>query len=845
MAMVQRLIYTSCRQSNIESGSGDRIFSITEGLRDKPEIREIMKSSRQYSLKSTGLSSQMTEDNEDQYPVAYRYFEKDGTRIISSIQYVGFDWSKSRQGNKLAQFMTADDEDITDYPIAYCNTNYFPELDREAIASEEIPDYLPEELDETDTEDLVEKISEFLENDENAEVFCQIVSAIITDPKQTIAIRDKEENLLTWVAAATLFFPLKQARKIFFNTYEDEDSPSQPTTLTCYISNDSGTIVKCSTESNDQALKDFLSSIADDFESYFNDTGSFKSFMQKNGITEFNTSTLDYLPLYRSSSSARGRPFDIDLKQREFVLDHKDTLDRRMLKLIALGAMEQGVNDTNIRFIEDIIPRIDDPELRYEFDKKKEEFVISKIRYSDELPSNSDAETYSKLLRSTMDDDLIVKEVNPKVLFIILKLYLAHPNADWGEVYLNNKKHHRLDDPRSKIIKECNETSDKTLLWRYAYDTPISKESREALERQGALKIKNDKSLFDGFVDFDRSKGYKRLQRFCEEHSRDTFEHVVQAEKFPVTLDMVKNYGSIMDSSMILAIFNGKMIPDQDAAAELLIRLDRSELCKTIGNGGTIKKEDKGKAETIMNCYKKYLLPRYGIERKASKSTPAGNIPMDLLMRSTILMLENTLESENDHYVLLERYVFDIDVLPVTNRRTFIKDILNIYKTEGLLKADESKRSCENLFDSLMRIYINNPKILIEQSQSYINSRELKDSFKKMMAEVHDEHLLPWAAKKGVDDIERYRIRTKKEQDKPSPSTPDNVKKTTIARIDTRTENTTSNPESIKTDDQSKNQSVGDPIPDQSKISDENPPDANQDDGAKKKWFSLSKFKKK
>lgn len=177
------------------------------------------------------------------YSLSYKTINVGGTEkaVFWFGKNLGVDWSGGRPGNKYIYSLVCEPSDIKKDPILYCSSpavccNIFrseffsqsqapakPELLKYIDSLEETDDLAPTEYSEGFDEISADEISELLNTDDNLDIFCSMLSALMEykdgNNRLRLIIADERRNIMLWIAALSYVFPLENTRGLSFSSY--------------------------------------------------------------------------------------------------------------------------------------------------------------------------------------------------------------------------------------------------------------------------------------------------------------------------------------------------------------------------------------------------------------------------------------------------------------------------------------------------------------------------------------------------------------------------------------------------------------------------------------------------
>lgn len=190
------------------------------------------------------IANDASDMSKDDHPATYSFYsETINGNIKKNIFVYGkgmIDWSGGRLGNYHSAVI-CDDKDIKKYPILYCSSPVVCcDIRREDLfpsdGSTITPPPILSDLKSLDSpNDLsikhsagfeplsVDDVIQFIRQNDNLSIFMNMLSALIQlkdgDVSKRIVIADRKENILKWIVALSIVFPLKSALNISFSTY--------------------------------------------------------------------------------------------------------------------------------------------------------------------------------------------------------------------------------------------------------------------------------------------------------------------------------------------------------------------------------------------------------------------------------------------------------------------------------------------------------------------------------------------------------------------------------------------------------------------------------------------------
>lgn len=221
---MHQVIYTSCRRGIEGASDGQQIYSYDSGFREVP--RDQIKGIFSYQLPSLPPGQVMTEELAPTMPRSFtwrRFGDKNCALTLAT--YLGRDYmgSAGRFGNYLCHSVVGDAAEFDLYPCElYGNGLLRSSMEFDEVNSTETPPFLDEPVLEPGDEITPDSVLEFLEEDDRMERFRQMLHAVLhfTTEKRRLIICDEPENIIFWIAALQYAFPLANAKKITFSSYD-------------------------------------------------------------------------------------------------------------------------------------------------------------------------------------------------------------------------------------------------------------------------------------------------------------------------------------------------------------------------------------------------------------------------------------------------------------------------------------------------------------------------------------------------------------------------------------------------------------------------------------------------
>lgn len=334
---VERSIYAYC-------SSGWGYYAYTVNMKKLIDSDDIVKkfsyqynSPRNSSVWITKNRDFLQEEKniEQHHPESFMYKKYSDKCIFRNGKNQGRDITPYlRPGNILVAACVTDNEDVKEYPAFYYGSKIFTELNGEKLrrsffekntGSEKII----ESADSLDSGNAVNvnSVIEFLHKQNNAyEILGKLLYALMNkNADKHIIICDKKENIIFWIAAVSIIFPLEQAKNISFNTYSYLNETYEFTDICGVyspgINNDNFNGEENTTSYNADKLKEnekfilfdfekniipdeqidenflsFISDALDNFGAYSNYIVCFHDFMKMH--TSFNQIHYDYIGAY-------------------------------------------------------------------------------------------------------------------------------------------------------------------------------------------------------------------------------------------------------------------------------------------------------------------------------------------------------------------------------------------------------------------------------------------------------------------------------------------------------------------------------------------------------------------
>lgn len=245
---MEQSIFTYCYKRYGETGGGWGFYSYSDGMKayfEQEESLEKIAGSAGYELaqnRDVWLIRQITNYNEDiecerlaierYHPekFAYRMFDVKGkdTAVFTFGRNLGREiMNESRPANKLIYTLAGNVAEVEDYPCFYYGNSDFHKMTR-TFFKQSNSDMLAPMLSsiKVKVSDSItrQKIHDFLMAEpEREDLLVNLFYALIDErsgKQRPILICDRKDNIVYWIAAVTLLFPLEIAMKIFFTTYD-------------------------------------------------------------------------------------------------------------------------------------------------------------------------------------------------------------------------------------------------------------------------------------------------------------------------------------------------------------------------------------------------------------------------------------------------------------------------------------------------------------------------------------------------------------------------------------------------------------------------------------------------
>lgn len=221
--MCGQLIFTSCRNSRDNTGSGFQVFTYSDDLPES--LRDELSKAGSYSLDGLDLPTLIEEGQESRYPVAFRYnLHEYGIRSVTQSVYLGVDWSGTRFGtNYISHSYTVESAELEDrevYPIQYCQSDSFEKNLGDRVKVESIPPALEIKPPAVGTTVTLQAVRDFLSDEGRLEPLKSMVADILGGGR--VVFTDTQENIPLWIGAITMLFPAKVLIDVPFSTFELE-----------------------------------------------------------------------------------------------------------------------------------------------------------------------------------------------------------------------------------------------------------------------------------------------------------------------------------------------------------------------------------------------------------------------------------------------------------------------------------------------------------------------------------------------------------------------------------------------------------------------------------------------
>ncbi|MDE6727265.1 MAG: hypothetical protein K2J80_04915, partial [Oscillospiraceae bacterium] len=177
------------------------------------------------------------------YAMSYKTVNVDGTDkgVFWFGKNLGIDWSGGRPGNKYIYTAVCDMADIKKAPIFYCSSSavccnilrseFYPEggqtakpgLLKQIGSLDEEEELAPLEYSAGFDKITVGEIVDFLKTDDNLEIFCSMISALMDckdgNLRSRMIIADERRSTLLWIAALSYVFPVENVRRLSYSSY--------------------------------------------------------------------------------------------------------------------------------------------------------------------------------------------------------------------------------------------------------------------------------------------------------------------------------------------------------------------------------------------------------------------------------------------------------------------------------------------------------------------------------------------------------------------------------------------------------------------------------------------------
>ena len=254
---MKRAIYTYCNQCFDEAGGGWGFYSYSNGLEKYFESKEQFEElfgSLVYTIPENNRVWLRTpfSDTKETYEIEQSAIEKYHPEMFSyqklklnGTERISFIYAKNlgreikavnRPGNKVVYSLLGSDDEITDYPCFYAENQEFQKMNREFFKqAQEKAQPLSEATPHVGKFVTRQSVHSFLKKDsEREDLLVTLFYALVQERSKNhrpILICDKKENIIFWIAAVTLLFPLEIAKKIFFTTYDYLDTGNQVVTI--------------------------------------------------------------------------------------------------------------------------------------------------------------------------------------------------------------------------------------------------------------------------------------------------------------------------------------------------------------------------------------------------------------------------------------------------------------------------------------------------------------------------------------------------------------------------------------------------------------------------------------
>lgn len=209
---------------------GQQVFSYDASFKDVNN--DGVKSLFSYQPPALEPGVIMTEKIALTFPKSFTYRKLDnGECALALNTYLGRDYmgSAGRFGNHLSHVVLADENDIQNYPCEFYESNLLRDhMKFEEVNNPNKPDYLPKPILEPGSTVNIDTVIEFLSVDDRIGIFKNMLHAVLAfeTERKRVAICDKPENIIMWIAAIDYALPLKTALGINFSTYDFDPSLS-------------------------------------------------------------------------------------------------------------------------------------------------------------------------------------------------------------------------------------------------------------------------------------------------------------------------------------------------------------------------------------------------------------------------------------------------------------------------------------------------------------------------------------------------------------------------------------------------------------------------------------------
>lgn len=248
---IEQGYYTSCRTGIDRKHSGFQFYSYSRGMAKLLENPALNIGTLYNYQAPVGDGENLPvfpteEEIHALYPVKFVYKNINGCSMMALNHAVGADYEEGsrRQGNFFSHVIAMNSENLEIYPCQYYDSpDFLNGLSPDEARRDDAPSYLPFLTKLRNGHEIsIQTVMEFLDNEDRMECFKGMLYCIIVhqDAKKKrdlpLFICDEKDNIILWIAALQMVFPLINAMDLSFSTYEYDPMRSDSRICGCYPS---------------------------------------------------------------------------------------------------------------------------------------------------------------------------------------------------------------------------------------------------------------------------------------------------------------------------------------------------------------------------------------------------------------------------------------------------------------------------------------------------------------------------------------------------------------------------------------------------------------------------------